>query len=252
MDQEQVFKVPLVRKKRPNLYCKETLDGLDDIWQNSNTTGPAIETSLRSHPICSSKTPNTLNERCNSDSYKQTEVANVGYLHSPHNKYEYAVGLLNEFSKNIFAEQGSDVQSCRDTRHEINSMSTTMETLPGMCNSDEDVNSSISPDVLIVPDQSMDCSEMDSLDYDVDWDSLTPPVPRSPGDHTVPDLYELDNICPPSDCLINAYDRLASVQTNQAQRGIGDRELRLSYMQIRTPAVSAISSLDHIVPDFYG
>ncbi|KAK3702666.1 hypothetical protein RRG08_042654 [Elysia crispata] len=247
MDQEQIFKVPPVKKKRPDLYCKETLDGLDDVWKCSKKTAQVLESPLRSQPICTKKTSNRWNEKWNPDSYKQSEVPSLRLLHSSH-KYEYAVGLLNEFSKNIFTAEGSDTQSCRLARQHPTSNMSSMTEMSATCCSDEDVSMPL--DALIVPDQ-MDCSEIDSLECDVNWDSLTPPAPRSPGDHTVPDLYDLESICPPSDCLVDAYDRLASVQTIQTRGGIGDREVHMSSAQRNALGVPAIPASDHIVPDFY-
>jgi len=51
-----------------------------------------------------------------------------------------------------------------------------------------DRNSTYSPDILLVRDESMRNIDSDSSGSDTDWDSITPPVPGSPSDHRVPDL----------------------------------------------------------------
>ncbi|GFS19176.1 hypothetical protein ElyMa_005025400 [Elysia marginata] len=239
MDADHVFKVPSVKKRRPSLYCKETLDGLDGIWKRTSKTTHTRDTSANIHPICNSKTPAGQNEKEVYSTCNQPEVPSfTNSEHSSNSKYAYAVGLLNELSKTAEHSHGQSEQ-CEVS----DSKGTVRKKFPDDCSSHGEEMST-----MIVPDESLVSPE---ADY-VDWDSLTPPAPRSPGDHTVPDLYDLESICAPSESLAYTYDYLASIQRAVPAPEVAGHRVQLHMLSSYRNSLSVPNfSSDHIVPDFY-
>ncbi|GFN97699.1 hypothetical protein PoB_002420500 [Plakobranchus ocellatus] len=272
MEDSHVFKVPSQRKRRPSLYCRETLDGLDDIWtkpknaatnnletstntKESNLFRPNFNTSTRNIPESNSAFNGYDSKYANENSNKGDSK------YSSHTKYLYAVGLLNEFSKhstssnqqNLCNESVSfkakHVETCSNSNQHMSDNSNCPPQTAGHYYNSEDEDMSISPDVLITCDESLAGIDSASSGSDIDWESLTPPAPRSPGDHTVPDLYDLENITPPSDCLTCSYDYLASIQQT-LPNGAEDR-FGFSTAQHGGANNLSMATVDHIVPDFF-
>lgn len=258
MDADKVFKVPCLKKKRPSLYCRETLDGLDDIWKQNNKTAENPESLTKPvfdcHNTMSSDQNRTGREASNSNAYAEMQDPSyrsqgpaLGQM-TPHSKYAYAVGLLNELCMTM--EGPDDKKNIDSEQSKIsNSSNATNEMFPDCSGNDGDVDMT----TLIIPDESLVDANAEHRECELDWDSLTPPAPRSPGDHTVPDLYDLEYANTPSDCLAYSYDYLASVRhpiSNPAVSGY-----RPHYMLPRTSSNLEMSSIptleDHIVPDFY-
>ena len=263
MEDDHIFKVPTLKKRRSSLYCMETLDGLDDLWKCSSTTAQVPGSPLGLHSIYSSYKTTRANQARTVEDCNQSEVQELGHIttegdyifqsgqYSSQNKYMHAVGLLDELCKN-------EANGCQLSLHDEISVNNDISGQPlasntfgmqgamyGSCSTDED--SKASTESLIVPDESMASTDTDSCSSDIDWDSLTPPAPRSPGDHTVPDMYDLDGINTPSDCLVYSYDYLASVQ----QGGTRPSTLPMAAAQRNVQSLPIVSPQDHIVPDFY-
>ncbi|XP_005090691.1 uncharacterized protein LOC101861707 [Aplysia californica] len=115
---------------------------------------------------------------------------------------------------------------------------------------DMDEGMAYTQDILLVRDESMANADSDSSGSDVDWDSLTPPVPGSPSDHTVPDLENMNSPTYEQSCC--THDPVLVPQAS-GLRWSNSRNNNIHTMSV--PSLGGQrslrdSSLDQTVPDF--
>ncbi|KAH9489102.1 hypothetical protein Btru_057668 [Bulinus truncatus] len=228
MQEEAVFKVPTTRRCLLNLFCKETLDDLENVWNepHSPITNTFFEYS------CNGITTITCeNDDLASGHFTDTNLLNVS--EAPNEKLEvdsnssasqdgsflprcdnvnielgnredkYTVALLDQFKAPIFNQQLNSHQYVNNPNSDV-----------------DNIMSSKSPEILLIKDESMASADSDSSGSDVDWYSCTPLVPGSPGDHVVPDLDDLywdsSPICP-KDHIVPHLDVVDSQNVHTSQ-----------------------------------
>ncbi|XP_059173315.1 uncharacterized protein LOC131953896 [Physella acuta] len=242
-DQENaVFKVPKVKKQRISLYCKETLADLDEIWNCPKGDCKQLNKESVNKHLWQSDAKNDNNQAVDSSDDDEEE----DWFNPPEENYTTA--LLSRFnmyeSCPSLTQQGSfaEANGCRISPHTVPQISAQFITDKLNSNKVQDQNvteilSPKSPDILIVRDESMANADSDSSD-DADWLSLTPPMPRSPSDHTVPDLGNIES-------NIISHDQWSPV--SHPQRVLNER----IGQPMLVPTLELYSSLDHVVPNFY-
>lgn len=205
---EFMFKVPRTRRRR-SLYCREQTSELKEAWEKSSAnskfasslkdgrscvrnlfsvvpaevveqdTAPSCD-RLASHTFTSIETvhehglnlqelsPSAIDSgRVTQLSEYRSDNSDSSFLQPPENRTE----PIRDSNGEIFGHEGANVAA------------TTPDNAP------------VSPDIFLFKDESI------SADSDDDWESTTPPAPRSPSDHTVPDLSDLGTVTTPSEYL---------------------------------------------------
>ncbi|XP_013069812.2 uncharacterized protein LOC106057243 [Biomphalaria glabrata] len=174
MQDEAIFKVPKTRRCLLNLFCKETLEDLDDVWNapNLQRVPAGLELDNVNLPLLLSE-KHTVNNGDHLDSWPPDYHGNlVG--ESDTNTDKYTIGLMDELNDTPFNQESQADGNNDDIEIDV-----------------DNIMSPKSPDILLVKDESMANIDSDSSGSDVDWDSFTPPVPSSPSDHVVPDQDDL-------------------------------------------------------------
>lgn len=235
-DQENaVFKVPKVKKQRISLYCKETLADLDEIWNCPKGDCKQLNKKSVNKQLWQSDVKNDNNPPVDSSETDDDDEEEEDWFNQPEENYTTALlsKFMYESCPNI-THQGSftETNGGRISPQIVPQISAQFITNKLNGNNIQDQNltemlSPKSPDILIVRDESMANADSDSSD-DADWLSLTPPMPRSPSDHTVPDLGSIES---------NIIAHVSHPQRTNQQMLVSTYEL--------------YSSLDHVVPNFY-